>query len=218
MHGRITRSVAAACAGLAAAAGCSDTPDSAPPVAGPSASSSPMPAEQPSEGATGAPSPATTPAAAPRGVPVQVPVERPEGVPEAERLRAPAVPFDRPAVYDDGVRLLVREVAQGTTTGTGAGAQPGQPVTSLTVELRNGSAEPIDLTGVVVSAVSGAQRAPAVPVYGEGQQDFSGVAPPGSALAATYSFSIPPSDLDDVAVTVDFDGRHAPAVWRGSLR
>lgn len=228
MLGKTTRSVAAAFLVLAAVPGCSGGADSAPPAAapGPSASSpsasspssSPSPPAEPSASAPGGPPPTSTPAPVARGVPVQVPVERPEGLPEAERLRAPTVPFERQAVYDDGVTLAVRDVAHATTRSTGAGAQPGQPVTSLTVELRNGSPVPVDLTGVVVSAVSGAQQAPASPVYGEGQQDFAGIAAPGSALAATYSFTIPPSELDDVTVTVDFDGRHAPAVWRGSLR
>jgi hypothetical protein len=221
VSGGRTRALLATCLATAVVAACSQTPD---PVrrAGATAPPTSQESDPPSVGpADATPTPTPTPTGVPGGAQpaqVHVPVQRPGALPPEQRLDAPVVPFDGRAVYRDGVALVVREVTHGTTTATGAGAQPGQDVTSVVLDFRNGSSAPIDLTGVVVTAGYGPARTPADPVYGEGQEDFSGTVEPGAVLSAAYSFAIPSEQLDQITLTVDFDGRHAPAVWKGELR
>ena len=214
------RAGSAAALGLLAVglvAGCSgsaDAPSAARSVraqaAPPSASASPSPS------ATAAPA-ATPSSGAARGEGVAVLAQRPGALPPDRRLAAPAVAFDAPAAYPDGVTLHVREVAHTVSGDSGPGAQPGRPVSTLRIELVNGSPDPVDLSGVVVAATYGADRAVADLVYGDGQQDFSGVVASGGRAEAVHAFSIPPQARGDVTLTVDLDGRHAPAVWRGAV-
>lgn len=223
MSGGRTAAVLAVCLVAAPVAACSRPADPAPATSAVASSPSPqatvrMPADAAGESPGDSAATPGGPSARDDQALVQVPVQRPGALPAAQRLSASPVPFDGRAVYSDGVALQVRAVTSGTSTATGAGAQPGQDVTSLTLALSNGSATSIDLTGVVVSASYGPSDTPADPVYGEGQEDFAGTAEPGGVLSARYSFAIPSDQLDDVTVTMDFDGRHAPAVWRGELR
>lgn len=189
---------------------------------GPPPSSSPLPSPAATAAPTAAAPTAAAPAAGPsRPVPGpspgQVLVQRPDAVAPAQRLRAPAVPFDAPARYSDGVVLAVRDVRHAVVSDTGPGALPGQAVTTLVVEASNGSRTPLELSGVVMSVTVGPDRTPADPVYGGEQEDFSGILEPGARTSAVYSFAIPARARGAVTLTMDMDGRHAPAVWRGAV-
>lgn len=130
-------------------------------------------------------------------------------------MSAAPAPFDGSVAYPDGVRLKVTGLRQGKVTGQGPGVFIGQPTTRVGLRLVNASARPLTLNRVVVSAAYGPARRLARPVYDEGSRDFNGTVRPGRSTTATYTFSVPRRQLDDVRMVVDFDGRHTVARFTG---
>lgn len=217
-NGRAGSAAALAVLTVGLVAGCAGSPDA--PSAARSAraqAAPPSPSSSPSLSATAAPVATPSSGGSARAEGVEVLVQRPGALPPEQRLAAPAVTFDAPAAYPDGVTLHVREVTHTVSRDSGPGAQPGQPVSTLSIQLVNGSADPVDLSGVVVAATHGADRTVADLVYGDGQQDFSGVVASGGRAEAVYAFAIPREARGAVILTLDLDGRHAPAVWRGAV-
>jgi hypothetical protein len=127
-------------------------------------------------------------------------------------------PFDRAIRYSDGLRLVVTGIAQGKVTGQGPGVFLGEPKTEIGLRMTNRGNRAVRLDQVVVTVVYGSQRRTSRPVYDERARDFSGVLRPGSSADASYLFSVPRDQLDDVTMLVDFDGRHTVARFRGAAR
>lgn len=134
------------------------------------------------------------------------------------RYTAPPAAFSGKAAYSDGVSLAITKVEQGTVQEQGPGAFTGDPKTMITVALTNGSKAAIKLDQVVVSARYGSPARVARPTYGSGAKDFSGTVAPGKTATATYSFSVPTTQLKNVTMAVDFDGLHAAATFRGPVK
>lgn len=141
------------------------------------------------------------------------PVIRGDGTPQPS-ISADPQPFDEPIEYPDGVSLEVTEIEQGEVTDQGPGVVGG-PTTAFEVVLTNGSKKPVDLNQVVVTAVYGDPGRLAHPVYDPKSQDFAGRVAPGKVGRARYVFSIPPAQLGNVTVHVDFDGLHAAGRFTG---
>lgn len=121
--------------------------------------------------------------------------------------------------YPDGVVVRVDAVRNGVENGHGAGVFNARAFTAVTLTVANGSATPVDLNEVVVTATYGSPALVASPVYEDpGAQDFSGIAVPGGSLSATYAFAVPPRDRGSAGLQVDFDSAHDPAVFGGGLR
>jgi hypothetical protein len=120
-------------------------------------------------------------------------------------------------IYEDGVVLRVTSVEQRTSDAQGAGAFYGAPLTALTLDLLNGSRQPLDLTTAVVALSYGDPRKLASPTYERGARDFAGTLSPGSTATATYVFSVPTEELGAVTLTVDFGADHSPAVFSGRV-
>lgn len=121
-----------------------------------------------------------------------------------------------PVKYPDGVTVTVAKVARGVEQGQGPGVFHGRGHTALTVTLTNGSAQPIDLTQVVVTTTYGTPAQVAAPVYEDpAAQDFTGTVAPGATATATYEFAVPPAQARSAVTTVDFDDAHAPATLTG---
>ena len=133
-------------------------------------------------------------------------------------LSADPEPFDRAIRYPDGLRLAVTSISQGTVTGQGPGVFAGEPTTEIGLRMTNRSDRAVRLDQVVVTLVYGAGRRTSRPVYDDRARDFSGVLRPSRSALATYLFSVPRDQLDDVAMFVDFDGQHTVARFRGSAR
>jgi len=133
-------------------------------------------------------------------------------------LTAHPQPFDRAVRYSDGLRLAVTSITQGKVTGQGPGVFLGEPKTEIGLRMTNRSGRAVNLDQVVVTLVYGSERRTSRPVYDERARDFNGVLRPGRSAAATYLFSVPRDELDDVTMFVDFDGRHTVARFRGSAR
>lgn len=145
------------------------------------------------------------------------PVKR-NGKVSAPTISAPPGSFTQPIRYTDSTSLQVISIKQGLVSGKGPGVFPGQATTAVVLKLTNGSATPIDLNHVVVTATYGNPKRVAAPVYDLSAADLMGTAAPGASVNATYKFSIPTAQLGDVVMIVDFDGLHVPAMFAGSPR
>jgi len=123
---------------------------------------------------------------------------------------------DAPAKFPDGVSLRVDKIARGVEQGEGPGVFKGRPNTALTLSLTNQSAQPIDLTQVVVTTTYGSPPRVASPVYEDPTAaDFTGTVAPGATATATYIFAIPPGQARSAVTTVDFDDVHVAAKFTG---
>ena len=121
--------------------------------------------------------------------------------------------------YADGVWLRIDRLRHGAEQGEGPGAFPGRAHTAITLSLHNRSSRTIDLTQVVVTATYGSPARVAPAVYEDpGARDFGTRVQPGDSASATYVFAIPPDQLSEVGLTVDFDGIHLAARFAGAAR
>lgn len=127
-------------------------------------------------------------------------------------------PFGRAIRYPDGLRLAVISISQGKVTGQGPGVFLGEPKTEIGLRMSNRSGRSVNLDQVVVTLVYGRERRTSRPVYDDRARDFNGVLRPGRSATATYLFSVPRPQLDDVTMFVDFDGHHTVGRFRGSAR
>jgi hypothetical protein len=121
-----------------------------------------------------------------------------------------------PVTYPDGLKVRINGVVQSTITAQGPGELTGQPLTTFTIELTNGTSKDVVLNQVVVSAFYGTPLLMAQPVYSPGVSDFATVVKPGASASTKYAFSIPVAELHRVTIAVDFDGLHSVAVFTGS--
>jgi len=209
---------AAACLGLGAIvvgtlSACSQQDSSgaaASPTSGPTSAGSSSPDADPTSQGTAAQRPSVSPLA-----PATVkPVIR-NGVRPHPSISARPAPFDQSVVYPDGVELAVTGIHQGRVTGQGPGVVKG-PKTTFDLRFTNGSTRAISLDQVVPTAEFGTPARVAAPVYDARTQDFGTTVAPGRSATARYAFSIPPSQLGDVTIHLDFDGRHYAASFQGS--
>lgn len=146
------------------------------------------------------------------------PVKR-SGSTSGKRITAESATFAKAIRWSDGVRLQVVDLEQGVTNGVGAGSTQGAPVTTFSLKLTNDSDKTVDVSSVVLTTVYGGKsKLIAQPVYDQGTSDFSGTVAPGKSAAASYAYTIPTKQLGSVSLTVDLDGHHALASFRGSAR
>lgn len=129
--------------------------------------------------------------------------------------RSATAPIDGTVRYKDGVTLTIVRVSHSKVTGKGPGVVEG-PVTTFYLRLSNASSRTLDLDQVVVTTVHGSPARISSPVYLSSSRDFSGKVGPGKKAEAAYSFMTSVAQADEVAVHVDFDGRHTAAVFAGS--
>jgi hypothetical protein len=121
--------------------------------------------------------------------------------------------------YSDGVWLRIDRLRHGVEQEHGPGSFPERPNTAISLSLHNGSSSTIDLTQVVVTATYGSPARVASAVYEDpAAQDFRSRVQPGGSASATYVFAIPPEQLDNVGLTVDFDGIHIATTFAGAAR
>lgn len=146
------------------------------------------------------------------------PVER-RGPAPKKRIEAKARNFKSAVTWSDGVKLTVDRIEQRTSAAVGAGGTNGAPLTTFTFRLENGSSRALDATAVVVTATYGGKvRRIASAVYDERSADFAARLAPGKSVAATYSFSIPRTDLETVGLSIDLDSRHGLGSFKGAIR
>lgn len=138
-----------------------------------------------------------------------------DGAKPAGVLRAAAAPATAPITYADGVSVRLASAAPATVQGRGPGVMSGAPATLATLEVRNGSARPLDLTRVVVSGRYGSPARLAAVTYVPQSADFSGPLAPGASATAVYAVTYPSGLRRGDSLVVDLDAGHAPAVFLG---
>jgi hypothetical protein len=221
------RGVALLAAGSLGLSACSVASGAGPvqPVAAshPATTATPAPGTKAVQGPPGPQDPptATTSLAPPLPNPVKsVPKVKRSGVTTTATVSAPAVGFSSAVVYPDGVRLAITKATKGIEQGHGPGVFAGREYVLLSLELTNGTKEPIDVDQVVVTSFYGKTHQLAQPVYadGAGARDFSGTVAPGARTTAAYAFAVPVKSLSDVTMVVDFDGVHTSATYRGAVK
>lgn len=182
----------------------------------------------------GASAPAATPAAPASSAPVstgEAVSEAPPASPAADApvakvgrgggtatVSAAASAPDAPVVYADGVTLQITDVSYATETSQGPGTSTGREFARLTVELTNGSSQPIDVSTSVVTVLD-AEGNRLTPVYTpeSGARDFSGTVDPRQTATAVYAVAAPTDHSAPLTIVVDFDALHTSAVFRGAL-
>jgi hypothetical protein len=171
------------------AAGTSAAPTSVVPA---TAAPSGTPAAGSEPAATGTSSPTSSPAST-----------EPSSGSADEPPALPAVALTAPASAGDGVVATLPEVVAIEGSGTGPGNIAG-PAVRVTVEVRNGTSEAIELDQVAVNAYSGADRTPASPLADPAQRPFAGSLAPGETATAVQVFSVPAEDLGAVTIEVGY--------------
>ena len=85
----------------------------------------------------------------------------------------------------------------------GPGQTAGHGV-AITVRLRNGRGDAIDVSGIVVNASHG-DGSPASPNFGPPSTPFEGVLAPGEQADAVYAFRLEPNQLDSLVLDIHHD-------------
>lgn len=147
------------------------------------------------------------------------PTESPEPAPaQADGAGVELEPVAPEAVVDTSrgaeISLARLEAVQGEAN---VGGEISGPAVRVSVEIRNESAEPMDLEYVVVNAYSGQDRTPAAPIMQPGGDPFSGSLDPGEAAEGVYLFSLEESAREDVTITVDHGAGEPIVVFQGDL-
>lgn len=133
-------------------------------------------------------------------------------------IEAEASSTDRPVTYSDGVTVTITDATFAKETSKGPGSFAGRDYVRLTLTISNGSGDPIDLSTTVVTLLDKSGTAIAHVYANEAKvQDFSGTLKPSQAATAHYAFALPAKGRSAVTVVVDFDAKHASAVFRGGL-
>ena len=125
--------------------------------------------------------------------------------------------FTQPITYADGLRLTITKMTQGNVTGQGPGVIAGRAVTDFYVTLTNGTKKALSFDAVVVTVTYGSPARVAHLVYDANSADFAGTVQPGKSRNAVYGFSVPAADRANVTMTVDLDGVHQVATFRGKV-
>lgn len=145
------------------------------------------------------------------------PADRPGAKPDKRKPGKPESMAGEFA-YPDGLRLKITSIKQGRISGHGPGVIVGEPKTAFTLRVMNRTGEPFEIESAVVTLLYGDPQRQALPVYDEAAIDLLGVVPAGRQVVATYVFSVPRRELDDVSLLVDLDADHKVAAFRGSAR
>lgn len=132
--------------------------------------------------------------------------------PTAGVTTLPPVPAGREAVFGDGLVASVSGYAPVSIKARGAGEISGSGV-AVSLTLRNDSREPLELSGVAVTATYEGGT-PAVPSAGDPAAPVSGKLRPGRTAKGTYVFAVPRAAAESLVVDVGFSGSRAVAVIR----
>ncbi len=177
-------------------------------LAGCGAPTAPVTTEDP----TVTPAPPVTRSPTPVGPTVPQPSDQPD--------RSSAAPFDKKVRYPDGVVVYITEFRQTSLSplGSAGKAEPGTPVSVLSVRVKNKSASAVKILGAA-ALTYGPQGEAAVGAYDSGIEAMGGTIAPGKARTGTYGFVVPEDHRDDVVLEFSWDTSfaHEPAVFAGSL-
>ncbi|MEW1957296.1 hypothetical protein [Kineococcus sp. NPDC059986] len=183
------------------------SPTSTSPTSTSTVSPAGSPAPAVTSGGTVVPAPPGTSPSTPTGTPPAEPTGQytvgESAVPTAVVVGGttlPPVPPTAEASFGEGlsVRVTRRETREVTATDPGEVSGPG---VVLTLSFHNGSAAPVDLDGVRISAYDAAGT-PAPSFEGDPARPPSGILPPGADAEATAVFSMDPVDVASMSLEI----------------
>jgi hypothetical protein len=137
-----------------------------------------------------------------------------ETVPGQPQPTEPPVAIDEPAETESGISASITGV-EAIETQANLPGEIGGPGVAITIELRNGSAAPIDLNNVVVDLVLPGDVS-ATPIT-EGSEPFTGVTAAGAAQTATYVFTVDAEERGDVTIRITYSADQPVVVFAGSI-
>lgn len=119
--------------------------------------------------------------------------------------------------YADGLEVSVKLKDQGKVVNEGPGYFTGAPYAVFTVTVKNKSDQEVDLSQVLVTAVTSSGDM-AQPLYGEvPAYDFTGSLPVDETSSTDYAF-MPTAGSKNLELHVDLDAAHEPMVFTEKLR
>jgi hypothetical protein len=144
------------------------------------------------------------------------PTEEANAAPGASALKS-SNGLQQPVTYDDKVSVAISGIRYVKNKDVGPGELTGKVLTIFTLKFTNGSAQPLDLNKVQVTAVYGPKKTVAQHTSYANLNDFYGTVPAGGSKSASYAFDLPSSGYKSVKVGVKFDARHKTALFAGAL-
>lgn len=122
------------------------------------------------------------------------------------------VAIGTPVTVTGGVQVSIKDLRRITVTANGPGETSG-PAVSFVVEVRNDSAEQVDLGGFAVTATYG-KSTPAIPSGAKPSKPLSGALATGKSASGTYVFRVPKTGSKTITVQVTSDAASGIAVFR----
>jgi hypothetical protein len=168
-------------------------PTTGDPSAGQTASTT---ADQPGQAAPQRPPAAAAPTVAPGQGNVAI------EIPEVAVSTQAAVPMTSSASFAGAVTASVASVRSTTAEAIGPG-EIGGPAIAVTVEIVNGSGNPVDLDTVYVT-LNDSTDSPGIPTSGSPARPFFGPLPAGAHAQGVYVFTVAESLRDPVTVLVGY--------------
>jgi hypothetical protein len=123
-------------------------------------------------------------------------------IPEIPVSTQAAIPLTSSASFAGAVTAFVASVRSTTAEAIGPG-EIGGPAIAVTVEIVNGSANPVDLDLVYVT-LNDSTESPGIPTSGNPASPLSGALPAGARAQGVYVFTVAESLRDPVTVFVGF--------------
>jgi hypothetical protein len=157
-------------------------------------------------GATPASSPPTS------GSAVDDPTAAAEG---AEEDLADPVAVSEDASFGNGVTARLVAIDAVEVVGHLPGEISG-PGVAITVEMTNGSTEPVGLDQVTVDLMD-REQASAPPILPPEPEGLSGTLAPGASATGRYQFTLPPEERSDASVRVSYSVTAPTVVFVGDL-
>ncbi len=90
------------------------------------------------------------------------------------------------------------------------------PAVAVTVEVSNGSAQPIGLDSVTVT-LTDSDGNPGSPLSTDPAKPLAGVLAPGTQQSGSYVFSVPNDTRDPLAVSVSYSTGTPTVLFKGSI-
>ncbi|MGP9782260.1 hypothetical protein ACT3UQ_07355 [Glutamicibacter sp. AOP12-B1-11] len=118
--------------------------------------------------------------------------------------------------YSDRLEVSVDLKDQGKVQSEGPGYFTGAPYALFTVTVSNHAEQELDISQVLITAVT-AEGDIAQPLYGEVEAyDFSGVLAAGESKKTDYAFMIP-QNAKSLQLHIDLDATHVPMIFSATL-
>ncbi len=139
-----------------------------------------------------------------------------EGAPTDLPVPLEPVPLDETAEFGDEVSAELVDLLAIQAEGQGAGEISG-PAIRVTVQLSNGTGQPLPLDAVTVALYFGPDLIPAPTISDPEADPFGGSLGSGESARGVYTFSIAEEDRDEITVTVSHSPASAIVVFNGAF-